>query len=323
MSIGDASSEALHAAFTRPPLLNLIGGTPMLRLANIDCETPNVEIHAKAEWMNPGGSVKDRAALQIVEDAEADGRLRPGKVLIDATSGNTGIAFAMIGAAKGIEVELVIPQNVSLERKKIVEAYGAKITFSSAMEGSDGAIRLALQITTKHPDKYFYADQYNNPSNWKAHYLTTSREIIEQTEGRVTHFVAGIGTGGSIMGVYRGLKEYNPKIQVIAVEPDSPLHGLEGLKHMASSIVPGIFKEELLDGKISVDSEDAYAMCRRLAREQGLLVGHSSGAALLGALQVARGLHEGVVVTIFPDNGGKYLSLGFGDSETPTRLPEI
>ncbi|MBI3089665.1 MAG: cysteine synthase family protein [Candidatus Tectomicrobia bacterium] len=311
MSYVETTLTALQPSLRRPHLLNLIGNTPLIRLTKIGRDVPHVEIYAKIERFNPGGSVKDRAALQIVEDAEAEGLLTPEKILIDATSGNTGIAYAMIGAAKGFRVELVMPANVSAERKKLVETYGAKIIYSSSLESSDGAIRLARKLVAEKPDLYFYADQYNNPSNWKAHNLTTACEIIEQTEGRLTHFVAGIGTGGTIMGARCRLKRFNPNIQIIAVEPDSSLHGLEGLKHMASSIVPGIYHEEFLDGKVPVSSEAAYAMCKRLARQEGLLVGHSSGAALLGALEIARRVKEGVIVTIFPDGGDKYLSLNY------------
>ena len=309
----------LSEKFSAPStLLKQIGNTPLLKLQKIGRDFPNVEIYAKAEWFNPGGSVKDRPALKMIEDGEKSGALTKEKTIIDSTSGNTGIGYAMIGAAKGYHVELVMPENVSQERKTIVQAYGAKVTFSSPFEGSDGAIRLVRKIVAEHPDSYFYPDQYNNPSNWQAHYETTGVEIIEQTQGKVTHLVVGIGTSGTLMGTGRRLKEFNPKINVIAVEPESALHGLEGLKHMPSAIVPGIYDERLLDGKISANTEKAYEMAHRLAAEEGLLVGHSSGAALDAALQVAEKIREGIIVTIFPDSGVRYLSSGLW-SETHRR----
>jgi cysteine synthase B len=285
-------------------LLTQIGNTPLLKIVKLE----GVEIYAKAEWFNPGGSVKDRPALWMIEDGERSGRLTRGKVILDATSGNMGIALAMIGAVKGYRVELVMPGSASEERKKILRAYGAEIRFSDPLEGSDGAILEARRLRAENPERYFYADQYNNPSNPRAHYETTGPEIIRQTKGRVTHFVAGIGTGGTIMGTGRRLKEYNKEIRVIAVEPDSGLHGLEGLKHMETSIVPGVYDEGFQDGKIRVSTEEAYEMVWRLAREEGLLAGLSSGAALKGALEVASEIGEGVIVTIFPDGGDRYLS---------------
>lgn len=292
----------------RSSIIEQIGNTPLLRIKNLASGPSKVQIHAKAEWFNPGGSVKDRPALRMIEEAEKSGALTREKTLIDSTSGNTGIAYAMIGAAKGYRVELVMPENVSPERVKIVTAYGAKLTMSSPFEGSDGAIRLCRKIFAENPDKYFWADQYSNHENWKAHYHTTGMEIIEQTGGQITHFVAGIGTGGTVMGVLRRLKEFNRDAEVIAVEPDSALHGIEGLKHMESSIVPSIYDESLLDDKINVKTEDAYEMTRLLARAEGLLVGFSSGAAMVGALEVARRIKEGFVVTLFADGGDKYLS---------------
>ena len=289
--------------------LDLVGNTPLVRIRRITQGiSKDVEVYAKLEWYNPGGSVKDRAALWMIEDAERSGRLTKDKVILDSTSGNTGIAYAWIGAVKGYRVELVVPANVSEERKKILKAFGANVVFSNPLEGSDGAIRLAWKLYVDNPEKYCKLDQYNNPCNPRAHYESTGPEIITQTEGRITHFVASIGTGGTIMGTGRRLKEFRSDIQVIAVEPDNPLHGLEGLKHMASSIVPGIYHEEELDDKISVPTEEAYEMAKRLAREEGLLVGQSSGAAMWGALNVARTLKQGVVVVIFPDGGDKYLS---------------
>lgn len=290
-------------------LLSHIGNTPLIKITKLKDKALNgVQIYAKAEWFNPGGSVKDRPALRMIQTGEERGELTKDKIIMDSTSGNTGIAYALIGAVKGYKVRLVMPGNVSEERKRIVKAYGAEIIFTSPLEGSDGAIREARRIYREDPRKYFMPDQYNNPANPEAHYETTGKEIIEQTNGSITHFVAGIGTGGTIMGTGRRLKEFNSKIKVIAVEPATPLHGLEGLKHMESSIVPGIYKEEFLDGKINVQTEDAYDMTLRLAKEEGLFVGYSSGAAMQGALEVARQIKKGAIVTVFPDSGDKYLS---------------
>jgi cysteine synthase B len=289
-------------------LLELIGNTPLVRINNLTKHLQNVDIYAKLEAYNPGGSVKDRPALQMVEEAESTGELTHDRVILDSTSGNTGIAYAWIGAIKGYKVELVMPQNVSEERKKIVGAFGAKITFSDPLEGSDGAILEARRLLNENPEKYFKPDQYNNPANSNAHYLTTGKEIFEQTNGKVTHFIATIGTGGTIMGTGKRLKKFNPEIQVMAAEPEYPLHGIEGLKHMASSIVPGIYHEDQLDGKIPIPTEEAYDMSKRLALEEGLFMGQSSGAAMWGALELAKGLDEGVIVTVFPDGGDKYLS---------------
>lgn len=292
-----------------PSVLHLIGNTPLLEITKLTRGlSPRVRVFAKLEGFNPGGSVKDRPALCMVQEGLRSGALHPGKTILDSTSGNTGIALALIGAVLGYPVELVMPANVSIERKKIILAYGAKITFSSEFEGSDGAIRLCREILHKSPERYFKPDQYFNPANPSAHYRTTGPEIWRQTQGQVTHFVAGIGTGGTIMGTGRFLKEQHARIQIIAVEPDDAFHGLEGLKHMASSIVPGIYHEEELDGKIAVSTEHAYETVYRLGREEGVLVGQSSGAALWAALQVARELDEGTVITLFPDFGDKYLS---------------
>lgn len=290
-------------------ILDQIGGTPLLRLTRVTRGLPaSVEVHLKAEWFNPGGSVKDRPVLRMILDAERDGRLTPGRTLLDSTSGNAGIAYAMIGAVKGYPVELVMPANVSEERRRIIAAYGARIIFSDPLEGSDGAILLAREIYGRDPDRYFKPDQYNNPSNWLAHYDTTGPEILEQTGGRVTHFVAGIGTSGTLVGVGRRLRDANPHIEVVAVEPDTPLHGLEGLKHLASSIVPGIYDSTVHHRKLPVSTEAAYAMARRLSREEGLFVGESTGAAVEAALVVARDLRDAVVVVIAPDGGDRYLS---------------
>lgn len=290
-------------------ILEAIGSTPLVKINHITKDLPkDVEIYAKLECYNPGGSVKARAALNMVEDAEKAGHLTHDKVVLDSTSGNTGIAYALICAVKGYKADLVVPENVSDERKKILNAYGANVIYSDPLEGSDGAIRLSWKLYVDNPEKYCKLDQYNNPSNPGAHYKGTAVEMINQTDGRITHFIATIGTGGTIMGVRKKLKEYNKDIKVIAVEPDAPFHGLEGLKHMASSIVPGIYHEELLDEKISIPTEESYEMARRLAREEGLLVGQSSGAAMLAAMQLAKDLKEGVIVVIFPDSGDKYLS---------------
>lgn len=289
--------------------LDLIGNTPLLQINRIaEGIPPGVKIYAKLEGLNPGGSVKDRPALRMVQEGLRGKKLRPGKTILDSTSGNTGIALALIGSVLGYPVELVVPGNVSAERKHIINAYGAKVTYSDPMEGSDGAIRLCRKVLEADPEKYFKPDQYFNPMNPQAHYENTGPEIYRQTNGTITHFVAGIGTGGTVMGTGRYLKEINPKIRVIAVEPDDALHGLEGLKHMASSIVPGIYHEEELDGKIPVSTEDAYSMVYRLSQEEGVLVGQSSGAAMFASIQLARKLRHGVIVTIFPDFGDKYLT---------------
>ncbi len=290
--------------------LDLIGDTPLVEIHKITegIVPSRVRIFAKLEGFNPGGSVKDRPALRMVQEGIRTGKLRSGKTILDSTSGNTGIALALIGRILGYPVELIVPANVSIERKKIIYAYGAKVTYSDPLEGSDGAIRLCRQILDENPDKYFKPDQYFNPMNPQAHYDTTGPEIYRQTNQTITHFVAGIGTGGTVMGTGRYLKEMNPAIQVIAVEPDDALHGLEGLKHMASSIVPGIYHEEELDEKISVATDDAYAMVYRLSQEEGILVGQSSGAALFAALKIARKLRSGTIVTLFPDFGDKYLT---------------
>lgn len=290
-------------------VLDLIGNTPLLEISRItEGIGSGVKIFAKLEGFNPGGSVKDRPALRMVQEGMRTGKLRKGKTILDSTSGNTGIALALIGRVLGYPVELVMPANVSVERKRIIHAYGAKATYSDPLEGSDGAIRLCRKILEENHEKYFKPDQYFNPMNPQAHYETTGPEIYRQTNRSITHFVAGIGTGGTVMGTGRYLKELNPAIQVIAVEPDDALHGLEGLKHMASSIVPGIYHEEELDKKIPVSTEDAYSMVYRLSQDEGILVGQSSGAAMFAALAVARKLRSGTIVTIFPDLGDKYLS---------------
>ncbi len=293
-----------------PNVLELIGNTPLLEITKLTegIIAPAVRIFAKLEGFNPGGSVKDRAARSMILRGIESGELKPGKVILDSTSGNTGIALAMVGAALGYPVELVMASNVSRERKRIIEAYGAKIIFSDPMEQSDGAIRLCRKIYAENPGRYFKPDQYNNEANSLAHFETTGPEIWHQTEGTVTHFLAAIGTSGTVMGIGRFLKSKNRAIQVIAVEPDDPMHGLEGLKHMASSIVPGIYHEDELDSKIAIATEDAYEMVYMLGQIEGIVVGQSSGAALLAAMRLGRTLREGAIVTVFPDFGDKYLS---------------
>jgi S-sulfo-L-cysteine synthase (O-acetyl-L-serine-dependent) len=298
-------------------VLSLIGNTPLVRLRKVCADLPQVDLLAKAEWANPGGSVKDRAAWNIVQEAERAGQLTPGKILLDSTSGNTGIAYAMIGAARGYRVKLFMPSNVSPERKQILKAYGAEIVYTDPMEGSDGAIRMVRELAEKDPETYFYANQYNNPANWRAHYLTTAPEIFEQTEGRITHFVAGLGTTGTFIGTARRLKELKPDVRCISFQPDSPFHGLEGLKHLPTSIVPGIYEPSIADEDVEVSTEESYAMTLRLAREEGLLVGISSGASVVAALKVAKRVRSGVIVTIFPDSGDKYLSERFWDEAPP------
>ena len=308
-SPADSSSEPVPVVRANS-VLDLIGNTPLLEITRLTHSilNPGVRIFAKLEGFNPGGSVKDRAARKMIEIGLARGDLRPGKVILDSTSGNTGIALAMVGAALGYPVELVMASNVSRERKKIIEAFGAKPIYSDPLEGSDGAIVVCRNIIEQNPDRYFKPDQYNNEANPLAHFETTGPEIWRQTGGAVTHFVAGIGTSGTVMGTGRFLKSRNRETKIIAVEPDDPMHGLEGLKHMASSIVPGIFHEGELDGKIQVSTEDAYEMVYALGQFEGVLVGQSSGAAMVAALQLARKLREGCIVTIFSDFGDKYLS---------------
>ena len=297
-------------------ILDLIGNTPLLRLEKVGAAAPGVEFYAKAEWENPAGSVKDRPAMNIIREAECAGLMSKDKILIDSTSGNTGIGYAMICAARGYRVKLCMPRNASLERKRILKAYGAEIVFTDPMEGSDGAIRRVREMAAEDPQLYFYANQYDNPANWQAHYKTTGPEIFEQTEGRVTHFVAGLGTSGTFIGTARRLKELNPRIRCVSFQPDSPFHGLEGMKHMPTAIKPGIYDPSVADENLEIPTEAAYAMALRLAREEGLLVGVSSGAAMLAALKVAEKLSSGVVVTIFPDAGDKYLSERFWDEES-------
>jgi len=301
------------------PLLAAIGNTPLLRLDKIASQFPGVEIFGKAEYFNPGGSVKDRAALNMVLDGERSGKLNHSRTLLDSTSGNTGIAYAMIGANRGYKVKLVLPANASEERKRILKAYGAETVYSDAAEGSDGAIRLCREIYNADPDRYFYPDQYSNPANWKAHFEHTGPEIIHQTGGRLTHFVAAMGTSGTFMGNTRRFKRDLPEVQCISAQPSSGFHGLEGLKHMPTAIVPAIYDENLADENLWIETEDAYRMVRRLAREEGLLVGISSGcnvhaATLVARDAVARG-EQAMIVTVLCDSAEKYLSEHFWNEE--------
>jgi cysteine synthase B len=321
-NIAEVSGSSTHAegdgAFANLTLgqhtIDRIGNTPLLRLARIGSELPGVEILGRAEWLNPGGSIKDRAASNIVAQARASGKLTSGKILLDSTSGNTGIAYAMIGAAQGFPVTLCMPENVSVERKRILHAYGANIIYTDPADGSDGAIRMARELAAKHPDLYYYADQYSNDANWQAHYHGTANEIWQQTEGRITHFVAMLGTGGTFVGTTRRLRELNPRVRCISLQPDSAFHGIEGTKHMASAIVPKIYDASLADADLGISTEDAYAMAKRLAREEGLLVGISAAGAVVGCLRLARQLKKNehaVFVTILSDSGDKYLSERF------------
>ena len=301
-------------------LLETIGNTPLLRLERLGQELPGVELLAKAEWFNPGGSVKDRAAASIVRTGRSSGQFKPGQRLLDSTSGNTGIAYAMIGAAEGFGVTLCLPKNASEERKRILRAYGVEIIYTDPAEGSDGALRKAHELYAATPEKYFYANQYGNDANWRAHYRGTANEIWEQTDERITHFVAMLGTSGTFVGTSRRLKELNPKIRCISLQPDSAFHGIEGAKHMATAIVPAIYDPKLADEDLGISTEDAHAMVRRLARDEGLLVGISGGAAVVGALQVAREAvkagQKAVIVMVLPDGADKYLSERFWDEET-------
>ncbi len=297
---------------TSSDLIACVGQTPLLRLDSVTEHLPEtVTVYAKAEHLNPGGSVKDRPALNMIETGLEHGDLQPGQTLIDATSGNTGIAYAMIGAAIGLDVTLALPENASEERKKVLRSYGAELLLTDPMEGTDGAQRRVKEIVAAHPDRYFYPDQYNNDANWQAHYHGTGVEILEQTDGRVTHFVTGLGTTGTFMGVTRRLTAHDPTIQCVAVHPDTAMHGMEGLKHMKTAIVPGIYDPEVADAHRTCSTETAYAMARRLAREEGLLVGPSAGANVASAIDVAQTLDAGTVVTVLCDTGTRYLSDDF------------
>ena len=298
-------------------ILEQIGHTPLIRLVKIDSDLPDIEIYGKAEFFNPGGSVKDRPALNMILEGERTGRLTKDRIILDATSGNTGIAYAMIGAAKGYKVKLVLPGNASRERKAMLRAYGAEMVFSDPAESSDGAIRKCREIYENDPNRYFYPDQYNNPANWKSHFETTAPEIIEQTDGRITHFIAALGTSGSFMGTSRRLKRDLPQVQCISAQPSSGFHGLEGLKHMPTAIVPGIYDPNLADSNTWIETEDAYAMTRRVGREEGILIGISAGANLVAARKLGSELvrdgKPGVIVTFLCDGAAKYLSEPFWD----------
>ena len=314
-----AQAASIIRAGERTDILSRIGNTPLLRLARIAADLPGIEIYAKAEYFNPGGSVKDRAALHMILDGERTGLLTPDRVILDSTSGNTGIAYAMIAAVKGYRVLLCLPANASMERKRILKAYGAEVVLTDPAEGSDGAIRKCREMYESDPSRYYYPDQYNNPANWKAHFETTGPEILEQTGGRITHFVAGLGTSGTFTGVTRRLRRELPGVKCYSAQPASGFHGIEGLKHMPTAIVPGIYDDTLADGNLWLETEDAYRMVRRLAREEGLLVGISSGANVVAALGLGRELYDtgqtGVIVTIFSDSADKYLSEYFWDEE--------
>ncbi len=305
--------EVELAVEPKESLLSRIGNTPLVEIRRI-LPPGRVRILAKLEGFNPGGSVKDRAAYNMIRTAEERGLLRPGRTLIDSTSGNTGIAYAMIAAARGYDVLLALPANASIERKKILRAYGAKIRLTDPLEGSDGSIREIRRLYQESPEEYFYPDQYSNDANWRAHYETTALEIYRQTNGGITHFVAGLGTSGTFVGSTRRLKELNPRIQAISFMPDSPFHGLEGLKHMPTALVPSIYDPNLADLNMEISTEAGQQMVLRLAREEGIFAGISAGAAMAGALEVARNLDHGVIVAIFPDAGDKYLSEAFWES---------
>src|SRR5882724_2159163 len=310
----DDSADADPLRLAGGGVLDRIGNTPLLSLDTLTRDVPTIQLFGKAEWYNPGGSVKDRTAASIVAEARRSGKLVTGKTLLDSTSGNTGIAYAMLGAALGFPVTLCVPENVSPERKRILQAYGANIIFTDPGEGSDGATRIAHELAEKHSDLYFYADQYSNDANWRAHYQTTANEIWQQTEGRVTHFVSIMGTTGTFVGTTRRLKELNPQIRCVSLQPDSPFHGIEGTKHLGSTLVPAIYDASLADENLGVRTEDAHTMARRLARQEGLLVGVSAAAAIVGCVKVADGLKKqqaAVIVTILADSGDKYLSERF------------
>lgn len=296
--------------------MDLVGNTPLIDLSKSTREVVPVEIYAKAEWFNPGGSVKDRAALNMILEGEKSGELTKDKIILDATSGNTGIAYAMIGSALGYKVRLTLPQNAGKLFKYILKAYGAELVFTNPQYGSDGAIREAIKLYEQAPELYFYPDQYNNPANWLAHYDGTGIEIIRQTAGRVTHFIAGLGTSGTFVGTARRLKEFNDDVRLISVHPDSPFHGLEGLKHMATAIVPGIYDPELADENLELSTEEAQGMVKFLAQQEGILVGISAGAAMATALKVAKRLTSGVIVVIFPDNAYKYFDQRFWEGNS-------
>ena len=312
MNVSLARNKSLDNSLKRAEsVIDLVGNTPLIKLTHLtEGISPGVEVYAKAEWFNPGGSVKDRPALWMIRDGINSGQLTHDKILMDSSSGNTAIAYAMFGAALGYKVELVTPMNMNIERKKTLTAFGSKIIYSDPLEGSDGAIRLARKLKAENPDKYFMPDQYNNPANPESHYETTAPEIWDQTDGRVTHFLAGLGTSGTFMGTSRRLKELNPNIKTISIEPAESLHGLEGMKHMPSSIIPGIYDFTKADELVRVSTEDAYDTMKDLLKKECIFVGHSGGAAAYAAIECAKTLEEGVIVTVFPDGGYRYLSGG-------------
>lgn len=298
-------------------ILGKIGNTPLIQIKSMTSKFPDVKIFAKAEFLNPGGSVKDRPALNIVSEAERSGHLTREKTILDATSGNFGIALSMIGAIKGYRVKLVMPKNVSPPRRRVISAYGAELELTDPLEAIDGAIRRARELYSESPESYFYADQYSNEANWRAHYVGTGKEMLDQTGGKITHFVAGVGTSGTLIGAGKRLKEHSSRIKVIEVQPDSGFHGIEGLKHMESALVPSIYDPNFADERLMVGTEEAQTMCRRLARKEGLLVGVSSGAAALASLNIAEEIEEGVIVTVFPDSGIRYLDEQFWEESLP------
>ena len=305
-----AAPERVAPVTLGTSILGGIGNTPLLRIRLFEREFPKVAVYGKAEFLNAGGSVKDRAVLRMIRDGEAAGALTPDHIILDSTSGNTGIAYAMVGAALGYRVRLVMPDNVSDERKTMIAAYGAEIVYSDSQEGSDGAIVLAQRMHAEQPTLYFMPDQYNNPANWKAHYDGTGAEIWRQTEGTVTHFVATLGTSGTFMGVSRRLRAERPEVVCVSVQPEDPWHGLEGMKHMPTAIVPGIYDPSLADDNLWAPTEVSYELARELAQREGIMVGHSSGAALWGVRETARRLQSGVIVTVLCDGGSRYLSSG-------------
>lgn len=313
VGVAPASKSGLTAGQN---ILERIGNTPLLNISRMGAPYPNVAIAAKAEWFNPGGSVKDRPALSMIQAGLASGKLRAGKTILDATSGNTGIAYALIGSALGYPVKLFLPHSASEERKRMLHAYGADLVMTPGDEGTDGAIRRVRELAAAEPDKYFYPDQYSNPANWQAHYHGTANEIWEQTGGRVTHFVAALGTSGTFMGTTRRLKELNPEIRCISLQPDGPWNGLEGWKHMPTALRPAIYDDQLADENLEISTEQSYRMLKRMAREEGLLVSPSAAAALLGCLAVAKQIRAGeqtLIVTVFADSAAKYLSERFWD----------
>jgi cysteine synthase B len=315
---GAAAKSGNGKGVPRPAVLGMLGNTPLLRLARVGGEFPNAEFWAKAEWYNPGGSVKDRPALSMIQAGLESGALRPGKTIIDATSGNTGIAYATIAAALGYPVKLCLPESASLERKRILKALGAELVLTPGDQGTDGAIRRVQAIVATEPERYFYPDQYSNPANWQAHYRTTANEIWQQSGGRLTHFVAALGTSGTFMGVSRRLRELNPEICCISLQPDAAFHGLEGWKHMETAIRPAIYDETVADQNLEISTEKAYRMVKRIAREEGLLVSPSAGAALVGCFAVAKRMtpfEHAVIVTVFADSASKYLTERFWDEE--------